>query len=616
MAYYKGPSGRLTPFQCHAALFDHQASSMSTHPRMPTMHLSQYLFLSCSLLLGAYPLVAQTPFAHERYPQANYRPPLDTPLTLSGSFGEIRGRHFHAGIDYRTNSEQGHPVYAVDDGMVARVNVSTTGYGRCLYITHQNGTMSVYGHLQRFAPRIEDWVLTQQEKRRSYQVQLFPPAGLLPVKRGDIIAYSGNTGSSGGPHLHFELRNLRDGAPYNPVRGGIRHHDTIPPYFTKLYLYPLDTLDYESSLTHRQRLYFRREGTQYYARLDTIAVGPVVGLGIEAYDRVNDSSLRCGINSIVLTLNGDTVYLFDMHCVAFSESIYADAHVDYGLRRANGSRVALLFVLPGNGLSRYATTHRGLITLREGERAAVTISIGDLLGNTASLHLQLKGKANEPPAALSDARQVCYDSACDIQTKWFKLHLPARALPYNLALRNSLRDTTTRHLAPSVALDNTAVPLLKPGLLSIYAPNVPGRLRRYCFLASVAPKGRTHYFVAPCSWQGDWASAHIRSFAEYTIGVDTVPPTIAPRGLQRVCGRTLSPTAQIELTVTDQHTAIQRIDGYIDGQWKVFNWEPKTNLASYSFPPDAPLLRQEHTLRLEVRDAVGNLLTKECSFIR
>lgn len=580
------------------------------------MHFAKHLCTSIFLLLIAFPLAAQVPFPRERYPQGNYHAPLDTPLTLSGSFGEIRGRHFHAGIDYRTNSEEGHPVYAVADGMVARINVSTTGYGRCLYITHANGTMSVYGHLQRFAPRIEEWVVAQQEAHRSFQVQLFPPAGLLPVEKGALIAYSGNTGGSGGPHLHFELRNLRDGVPYNPVRGGILHYDVTPPYFSKLYLYPIDTLDYEGSLAHRQRLYFRQEGNQYYTHLDTIQAGPLVGLGVEAYDNVNDSSLRCGINSIVMTANGDTIYQFDMHCVGFGETIYADAHVDYGLCLANGSRVTLLFVLPGNLLSRYRAVHRGLIALNEGEKVAVEITIGDLLGNTSTLHMLLKGSSVEPPAPRQAADMVSYERPYDLQTQWFKLHLPALSLPYDVVLNAVVADTTAQDFAPTVALTNTSVPLHKSSTLSLYAPNVPDCLHRYCFLASVAPKKRSLNFMAPLTWQGDWATASIRAFAEYTLGVDSVPPAIGPKGLERVCGRKLGASDVIELTVTDKQTAVQRIDGYIDGQWKVFNWEPKTKLATYAFPPDEPLLGKQHTLRIEVRDVLGNPRTKECTFTR
>lgn len=173
-------------------------------------------------------------------PKNYYVHPLDIKLNLAGSFGEIRANHFHSGLDIKTNQREGLPVYAVADGYISRVRIQIGGFGYALYIDHPNGTTSVYAHLQRFNPKIALFLKNQQYKSKSFAVD-YPLTPIeIPVKKGELIAYSGNSGSSGGPHLHFEIRNTKTEQTINPLLFGIKVEDTIKPTITGLYLYTLN----------------------------------------------------------------------------------------------------------------------------------------------------------------------------------------------------------------------------------------------------------------------------------------------------------------------------------------------------------------------------------------
>ena len=189
-------------------------------------------------LLGCLFLPVLLTMAQHQYPKNYFRSPVSFPVTLAGTFGEIRKNHFHSGIDIRTEGVQGKPVYAIADGFVSRVNVSPGGFGKALYITHPNGYTSLYGHLRNYAGAIAAWARAQQVRKESFAIDMEVPEGTLKVKKGDLIAYSGNSGASGGPHLHFEIRDSKTQEIIDPMDFGFMKADNIPPVVTWLKIYP------------------------------------------------------------------------------------------------------------------------------------------------------------------------------------------------------------------------------------------------------------------------------------------------------------------------------------------------------------------------------------------
>lgn len=577
------------------------------------------LALLLCLFLAHSPLriVAQDKFSRERYPLMNVVMPLDTPLALSGSFGEVRGRHFHAGTDLRTGGEEGHPVYAVDDGRIVRINVATGGYGKALYILHPNGVTSVYAHLQRFNPEIEAWVRAQQYQRKSYEVQLFPPPGRFSIRRGDTIAKSGNTGSSGGPHLHFELRLQNGRLPYNSYLSGVRHQDTTPPQFSRFYLYEIDATNYEGAFTKRKRLYFTGSKGSYRLNIDTLQVGTFVGFGIEARDHVNSYSLLCSLNELKMRVEGELVYYFNIQRVDFDETGYAEAHVDSYLRAHGGRRVMLLFTLPANKLSRYQTERGGYLSLGRGESAKIEIEAVDMAGNSSVLRFVARG-TGQPVSYRSDSTllKIHWREGASVNRQSYRLEIPPEALYYDIALREALQDTSRSDgLPPTVVLGNVYVPLHRAATLWFDARKVPITQRSKCYLAWVDGKARAH-FAGLVQWEGNWAAARIRSFSTYALRIDSVPPVIAAKSLAKICGRNLAQADALTVHVSDAQTAVKRVDTYIDGRWVLMEWEPKLSRGVYRFDEHCEVQGGSHSLRVVAEDLLGNIATHECSFVR
>lgn len=577
----------------------------------------------CALLLGLLLthitglILAQDKFSRERYPLMNVVMPLDTPLALSGSFGEVRGRHFHAGTDLRTGGEEGRPVYAVDDGRIVRINVATGGYGKALYILHPNGVTSVYAHLQRFNPEIEAWVRAQQYQRKNYEVQLFPPPGRFNVRRGDTIAKSGNTGSSGGPHLHFELRLQNGSLPYNSYLSGIRHNDTTPPAFSRFYLYEIDATNYEGSFARRKRFYFTGTNGSYRLNVDTLPVGTFVGFGVEARDHVNRYSLLCSLNELKMRVDGELVYYFNMQRVDFDETAYAEAHVDSYLRAHGGRRVMLLFTLPANRLSRYQTERGGYLSLGRGESAQIEIEAIDMAGNSSVLRFVAHG-TGQPVSYRSDGAlsKISWRDGALVDRRRYRLEIPPDALYYDIALLEALRDTSRSDgLPPTVELGNVYVPLHRAATLWFDARKLPITLRTKCYLAWLDGKARAHY-AGPVLWEGNWATARIRSFSTYAVRIDSVPPVIAAKSLAKICGRNLAKTDALMVQVSDALTAVKRVDTYIDGRWALMEWEPKLSRGVYRFDERCEVQGETHSLRIVAEDLLGNIAVHECSFVR
>ena len=573
------------------------------------------LLLLCAF--AAAPVRGQDKFEDERYPSMDCVLPLDGPLALSGSFGEVRANHFHGGTDLRTGGEEGHPVYAVAGGSVVRVSVATGGYGKALYVLHPNGVTSVYAHLQRFNPEIEAWVRAQQYQRARYEVQLFPPPGRFNVQRGDTLALSGNTGSSGGPHLHFELRLQHGSVPYNSYLSGIRHQDSLPPQFTHFYLYEIDATNYGRSLEMRKRFYFTGREGEYRLNVDTLEVGSFVGFGVEAKDPVNAISFPCSLNGLKMRVNGELVYNFNMQRVSFDETQYANAHVDSYLRAHEGRRVMFLFTLPGNALSRYQTERGGYLSLGRGESANVEIEAVDMAGNRSFLRFVARGTGLPVSYPADSALAVLpWRTGCVVQRRRFRLEVPAKALYYDVALRAVERDTLRRDGMPgAVSFGNAHVPMHRALMLWFDGSKVPVAKRKMCYMAWLDAKEHAHY-VGGLQWDGNWAGCGVRSFSTFTVRIDSVPPVIDAKPLAQVCGRDLRKAETLAIRAIDAHTTIKRVDAYIDGRWILLEWEPKLSRGVYRFDDRCEVRGVSHLLKVVAEDAVGNVSTHECSFTR
>jgi len=291
-------------------------------------------------------------FSQQKIPQNDFRSPLDIPIILSGTFGELRSNHFHSGLDIKTKQKEGFEVFAIGDGYVSRIKIQHWGFGKALYVTHTNGYTSVYAHLKKLAPKLEAYLKKQQYNKESYEIQLYPKADELVLKKGEVIAYSGNSGSSGGPHLHFEIRDAAS-KPMNPMLFGIDVKDSHHPTVNGVFVYALSDSAQVNSSNKMVQLQLKKgkENNSFIA--DKIFASGEIGLGINSYDRQDLAFNKNGIYQLESFVNGVKNFSYDFQKFSFGESRYINTLIDYSRFKKKRQRVQRCFVTAANKLSIY-----------------------------------------------------------------------------------------------------------------------------------------------------------------------------------------------------------------------------------------------------------------------
>ncbi len=327
--------------------------------------------------------------AQNNYPQDYFGNPLDVPLILSGNFGELRSNHFHSGLDIKTQQREGLKVLACADGFVSRIKVAHFGYGKALYITHPNGYTTVYGHLQKFSPEIEAYIKKQQYDKESYEIELFPSAETLPVTKQSLVAYSGNSGGSGGPHLHFEIRDKNE-HPINPMLFGIYIKDTTKPVVRSLYAYALDENSFVNKSNSKQKLRLIPQKSGDYIAENINVIGNI-GFGIDTSDRQDLAANSNGVYNIQTFVNGNKNFEVDFSSFSFDESSCINQFIDYEHYISNRQRIQKLFK-KNNPLSMLKSTlNDGVLSVDDNTNSVYKIRVSDFKNNETWVTLNIKG---------------------------------------------------------------------------------------------------------------------------------------------------------------------------------------------------------------------------------
>ncbi len=563
--------------------------------------------MRCTILL----LFLLTPFqysiAQNKFIPNTFRPPLDIPMVLSGNFGELRADHFHSGIDIKTQGVTGKKVFAIADGYVSRIKIQTNGYGHSLYINYPGGYTSVYGHLSAYNDTLENYVKAYQYRNHAFEVDIYPSPGDLPVKKGNLVAWSGNTGSSGGPHLHFEIRNTASQHTLNALRYGFDISDKISPHLFSLFVYGMQGKGNDRiSVSRKEYDLVGENGVYRLKNGDMVAAGDAAGLGLECYDYMNGTSNRCGVYSLELLVNGDRVYHFQTDEFSFNESRYINAHMDYSLEMLTRRRTHDLYRKPGEQLSmNKLTVDDGIISIAPGDTADVTIIASDAYGNSSRLKFRIK--STETPV---DTQQ---DSTITSQLfKWYTanhysnpyltMNIPSGSLYVNTLFHYSM-DNSRKDFYPYIHHIHTPeVPMQKYATLSVKTDPVPERLLNKTGIVLLPKKGGP-------SWQGGEVkngriTASVREFGDFTLLADTIPPAIVPVNIS--LDKEMKGQSSIRFSIKDQLSGIASFDGYIDNEWVLFEYEPKNDLLFYVFDTERLKSGISHELELYVRDYAGN----------
>lgn len=565
------------------------------------------LILLFSFIFSNYFIYSQL-----NYKEFPFRPPVDFPIFLAGNFGEIRAEHFHAGIDIKTQGVEGKNVYAIYDGYISRIKISANNYGKVIYIDHQNGYTSVYGHLSSYSGKINDFIKNLQYKNQQFEVEYFPNKGEFTVKQGDIIGYSGNTGSSSGPHLHFEVRETNEQVPVNPLFYNFLIEDKIAPVFYTLALYPLSGNSLINNSNTSQ--YFTINGKNGKSIIpDTIVVSGKFGLGVELDDFLNNSKNPCGIYSLTIKLDTHVVYVHAIDKVPFSETGYVKSHIDYAERVNSKKTIQKTFISPNNHLSIYkSVVNNGVFEFFTDTTHKITITACDVNGNCSNLSFIVKTLSNnklDKYINIEKKNLFHWDIENTFSSEGIKLIFPPKTFFDTLSFIYSSDKPLKNSYSLLHRIHNITVPLYKSYSVSIKTINLPEELKSKAFISQINNDGDFIY------WGGDYINGFIttqlKEFGNFIVLVDTIAPEIKPLQKEK---NSILPDSTIRFIITDKFSGIKSFNGYIDNKWALFEYDKKNDLLFYTIDKGKIKSDSEHELELFVIDNKENISTYYTKF--
>ncbi len=548
----------------------------------------------------------------DHYPQNVFINPLQGKLEIIGTFCELRPNHFHGGLDIRTNSQIGKPVIAIGDGYISRINISTVGYGKALYVTHSNGFTSVYAHLSDFPKEIKWYIEKNQYYQQKWEQELYPEKDLLAVTQGQVIAYSGNTGGSQGPHLHFEIRETLTEAPVNPLLFGIKMTDYLAPIISNVYLYSYDTL------AKRSNGHFPSEGLQLY-KTHYVKVGkkkkkvlsPVTeykvaygqyALGANIKDLATSTHNNNGVNYLQVFHNGKLIYDCSIEHFLFSQMRMLNNYIDYRRQKQSGIKMHKLFIDEGNTLDFYKNSKTdGWFTINDSERHEFKIVAKDVYGNKSEKTMFITGDDNgmqvKDYVPYSKTAQYCkaaMDNTFTVGDR-FKLTIPKNTLYADYKLN------FYKNYGENYTIGNDLVPIDKRIELSFKLSPEQLPLANKYVVCNVY--GKSYGGVN----KNGWLVAGVKEFSTFYITLDTIRPVIKVVQLNK--------NGYFAFKISDNLSGIADFDFYIDDAWVLLDYESKESLLFGRVPN--PLLKGKHVIRLVVYDERKNArtYTKEINVI-
>jgi murein DD-endopeptidase MepM/ murein hydrolase activator NlpD len=562
-------------------------------------------------------------FPSRSYPRDVFRNPLGIPISLAANFGELRSNHYHMGLDIRTAHRENLPVYAAADGYIFRVKIEPFGFGQAIYIRHSDGYTSLYAHLNSFYPALDAYVKQKQYELQRWDVSLDLAPGILNVKKGELVAYSGNMGGSQGPHLHFEIRTFPDDINLNPMLFGLPVKDNVPPVFRSLSVYDRSMSFYEQ---YPRLISVRKVGARYEIGQPVLVLNtPNPGFGIQGFDTQSGSTNPNGIFEGILYDNGAALSGFQMDRISYNETRGINAHIDYPTRERGGPWYQLLFKMPGYKHSIYRESiPGGTIHLEDGQVHEIRIELKDAYGNASNLVFKVKYEATE------NLRNDAPQNAQNATPQNPKAFLPGKVF-YPGMLDGNEAPNAAFYLGPDCLYDSlhivyqeiTATGADRVSALHHFGtPEVPladTMTVRIKLSKPVAEKEHVimlwengdDFDVKKPAWLGDWATATFQSFGNFSLVLDTIAPVIRIPGT--VENANLQRSSRIAVMVTDNYKKIRNFRATLDGKWLLFT-NDKAKAFIYHFDGHCPPGR--HELKIYAEDEAGNASGVTLHFMR
>lgn len=548
-----------------------------------------------------------TTFVFAQYPKDYFRSPLNIPLNVSGTFGELRTNHFHSGLDIRTNEQEGLPVYATADGYVARIKVSVFGYGKALYIVHPNGYTTVYAHLQRYAGKIEDYVKKLQYAQKKYEVETYLSPEILQLKSGDIIAYTGNTGGSAGPHLHYEIRDTQSEKIINPMAFGLNKliKDDKKPEIQSVIVYPLNdsTFVNKGNTPIALTLLKQPDGTLIANKVST---NGTIGFALNSYDLLTNFYNKNGIYKVQTFLNGAPYFNYTFDTFSFDESKHINYFLDFKKFKQLKQRFQKLFVKEPYPLSLIQHNRKnGSIQVQPKTAYVYRIEVSDYHENKSIVTIPIEYKQD----IISSTKKIS-------QGKYF---VKAKN-EYNFELGQA-----TIYLPPNTFYENFYLNAEeKDGVLNLENnfEAFQGNMSVSFDISKLTPEEQKKAFIASLNGyiidynssyrRGDALVAKVKSFGKYKVVLDSVPPRIYNPNF--VEGSTISNLSTLSVSIVDALSGIDSFNAYVNGEWILMEYDYKTKKLIYNFA-DGKVKTGTNEIKIIVSDKLNNSTTFTSNFI-
>lgn len=525
-----------------------------------------------------------------------FRSPLNIPLSLSANFGEVRKDHYHMGLDIRTNQKENLPVYAVADGYVSRIKVEAGGYGNAIFITHPNGQVSLYAHLNSFYAALAGYVKNKQYQEESWEQDFNLSENELPVKKGQFIAWSGNTGASAGPHLHFEIRDTKTGNNINPSLVGFTIADRIPPTIFALYWYDRRYSTYDVS---PKSIPVKKVNNIYRADKVIKTTSPIISLGIRAKDKSSSSPFFLGIYKAAIYMDGQLKGSFTLDSISYDETRYVNAGIDYKNWAETKAIIQHLSKIPGNNLKAFNTS-TGILDLSDNAVHTIKIVTADIAGNTNEVTLQLQYDVAKDESYLftTDRVKLIPNRSNNYETENVKVSFKETSFYDTVAF--AIREIAiSEEPAASISAEigNTNIPVHTPYTLQMkMLDNLQNQKDKIVLLFN----SNGSETVMKGIWNGDWMETKVNRFGTARLVVDDEAPTINTLGWSN--GKTFYDNQVLSVNGSDNFKAIKNFRAELDGKWILFVRKGNT----FSYKMDAYCSEGEHQLKLSIEDIAGN----------
>jgi murein DD-endopeptidase MepM/ murein hydrolase activator NlpD len=557
------------------------------------MNLRSFLlfgFVAFSCLAGA-----------QVYPQHYFQSPMDTPLYLSAPFGSLRDNHFHSGMDIRTQERVGLPVYAVADGYIVRIKYSPYGYGKALYINHSNGYTSVYGHLQNANGPVAAYIKKYQYQVGSFEFDHFPGKDRIPVKKGDTIGWSGNSGGSSGPHLHFEIRNTRTEEILNPQLFGIPVADEQAPAIQRLYVYTFDeqgSNQFRSYPFNFKNSVISDSGT---VLLDTILLPQqTVGFALDAVDYLIGRSKEYSLYGMDLQIDNKTYYQFRMDRFTFNDSRCINRHIDYSQYKKEGNRIQKLFVDDGNTVKLYSfLRNKGKYQPADTLVHLIVCKVFDYQMRPAIVYAYVKATnlvVNKN--VLQNVVAVCVpNKSTAFQNAFIRVEVPVKAVYDTLNIEYELLPKDNTMLSATHRVHNIYCPLQKNISISIRPDEVAQKEK---LLMAYSANGKS-WRSAGGDFENGFVTTRSTTFGFYAVTIDTITPVIKALFKNKPG---VSDTVALRFKITDNFSGIDSYTLRINGKWVLAEYDAKNDLVEYFFDENTP--ERKLDMELTVSDKKAN----------